>query len=129
MIVLRILGWAGTDQTLRQTTDRFGSWLVGGLCLQLVTGIVMIIAEPARELVNFSFWTKMIFVALGTILSGVFLIKVPKHEQQWEALVNRRSIKSLAILTFLIFLFIIVLGRLIAYDHIWGSWSPATSEY
>jgi hypothetical protein len=71
----------------------------------------------------------MIFVALGTILSGVFLIKVPKHEQQWEALVNRRSIKSLAILTFLIFLFIIVLGRLIAYDHIWGSWSPATSEY
>jgi hypothetical protein len=129
MIVLRILGWAGTDQTLRQNTDRFGPWLVSGLCLQLVTGIVMIIAEPARELVNFSFWTKMIFVALGTILSGVFLVKVPQHEQQWETLVNRRSIKSLAILTFLIFLFIIVLGRLIAYDHIWGSWSPATQEY
>jgi hypothetical protein len=129
MIVLRILGWAGTDQTLRQTTGRFGPWLAGGLCLQLVTGIVMIIAEPARELVNFSFWTKMIFVALGTVLSSVFLVKVPKHEQQWETLVNRRSIKSLAILTFLIFLFIIVLGRLIAYDHIWGSWSPATSEY
>ncbi len=129
MIVLRILGWAGTDQTLRQNTDRFGPWLVGGLCLQLVTGIVMIIAEPARELVNFSFWTKMIFVALGTILSGVFLVKVPKHEQQWETLINRRSIRSLAILTFLIFLFIIVLGRLIAYDHIWGSWSPATQEY
>jgi hypothetical protein len=129
MIVLRILGWAGTDQTLRQTTDRFGLWLVGGLCLQLVTGIVMIIAEPARELVNFSFWTKMAFVAVATVLSGVFLVNVPKHEQQWETLVNRRSIKSLAILTFLIFLFIIVLGRLIAYDHIWGSWSPATSEY
>ena len=129
MIVLRILGWAGTDQTLRQTTDRFGPWLAGGLCLQLVTGIMMIIAEPARELVNFSFWTKIIFVALGTILSGIFLLKHPKDERQWETLVNRRSIKSLAILTFLIFLVIIVLGRLIAYDHIWGSWSPATSEY
>ena len=45
-----------------------------------------------------------------------------------ETLVNRRSIKSLAILTFLIFPFIIVLGRLIAYDHIWGSWSPATQN-
>ena len=129
MIVLRILGWAGTDQTLRQTRDRFGAWLVGGLCLQLVTGIVMIIAEPARELVNFSFWTKMVFVAIATVLSAVFLVNVPRHEQQWETLVNRRSIKSLAILTFLIFLFIIVLGRLIAYDHIWGSWSPATQEY
>ncbi len=129
MIVLRILGWAGTDQTVRQTTDRFGPWLIGGLCLQLVTGIVMIIAEPARELVNFSFWTKMVFVAVATVLSAIFLVNVPKHEQQWETLVNHRSIKSLAILTFLIFLLIIVLGRLIAYDHIWGSWSPATQEY
>jgi hypothetical protein len=129
MMVLRILGWAGTDQTLRQTRDRFGAWLAGGLCLQLVTGIVMIIAEPVRELVNFSFWTKMVFVAVATVLSAIFLVNVPRHEQQWETLVNRRSIKSLAILTFLIFLFIIVLGRLIAYDHIWGSWSPATQEY
>ena len=34
--------------------------------------------------------------------------------------------KWLAILTFLIWACIIILGRLIAYDHIWGSWSPAT---
>jgi cytochrome bd-type quinol oxidase subunit 2 len=129
MVVLRILGWAGTDQTLRQTADRFGPWMVGALCLQLVTGIVMIIAEPVRELVNFSFWTKMVFLAVGTVLFGIFLLALPNHEKRLEALVNRRSIKSLAILTFLIFLSIIVLGRLIAYDHIWGSWSPATQEY
>jgi protein-S-isoprenylcysteine O-methyltransferase Ste14 len=129
MIVLRILGWAGTDQTLRQTTDRFGPWLTWALGLQLVTGIVMIIAEPVRELVNFSFWTKMVFVAVATVLSVVFLLTLPNHEQQWETLVHRRSIKSLAIMTFLIFLCIIVLGRLIAYDHIWGSWSPASQEY
>jgi hypothetical protein len=50
-----------------------------------------------------------------------------KNEQHWEeTLVKRTSIKSLAILTFLIWLAIIVLGRLIAYDHVWGSWSPAT---
>ncbi|HXA78448.1 MAG TPA: DUF6644 family protein [Candidatus Acidoferrales bacterium] len=129
MIVLRILGWAGTDQTLRQTADRFGPWMIGALVLQLLTGIVMIVAEPVRELVNFSFWTKMVFVAVGTVLSGIFLVALPNHEQRWEALVNRRSIRLLAILTFLIFLSVIVLGRLIAYDHIWGSWSPATQEY
>ena len=32
----------------------------------------------------------------------------------------------LAILTFLAWAGVIVLGRLIAYDHVWGSWSPAT---
>jgi len=26
----------------------------------------------------------------------------------------------------LIWVCIIILGRLIAYDHVWGSWSPAT---
>ena len=126
MIDLRILGWAGTDQTLRQTTSRFGPWLTGALCLQLATGILMVIGEPVRELVNFSFWLKMFLVALGTLIAAIFLITLPKHQQQWdETLVNRRSIKSLAILTFLIWLCIIILGRLIAYDHVWGSWSPA----
>jgi putative copper export protein len=129
MIVLRILGWAGMDQTLRQTTDRFGPWLIGGLCLQLVTGLVMILAEPVRELVNFSFWTKMVFVAIGTVLAGVFLLRFPKHEEQPDSLVHRGSFKSLAVVTFVIFLCIIVLGRLIAYDHIWGSWSPAKVGY
>jgi hypothetical protein len=32
----------------------------------------------------------------------------------------------MAVFTFLIWTCIIVLGRLIAYDHIWGSWSPST---
>jgi putative copper export protein len=129
MIVLRVLGWAGTDQTLRQTTDRFGPWLIGALCLQLVTGLVMILAEPTRELVNFSFWAKMVFVAIGTVLAGIFLIGFPHHEQSWDRLVQRGSFKSLAVVTFVIFLCVIVLGRLIAYDHIWGSWSPAKVGY
>lgn len=129
MIVLRVLGWAGTDQTLRQTTDRFGPWVIGGLFLQLATGIVMIVTEPVRELVNFSFWTKMVFVAIGTTLACIFLLRSPDREQRWDALVNRRTFKSLAVITFVVFLCIIVLGRLIAYDHIWGSWSPATQEY
>ena len=127
MIDLRILGWAGTDQTLRQTTSRFGPWLSAALYVQLATGILMVIGEPVRELVTFSFWLKMFLVAVSTLIAAIFQITLRKHEQQWEEiLVNRRSIKWLAILTFLIWVCIIILGRLIAYDHVWGSWSPAT---
>lgn len=127
MIDLRILGWAGTDQTLRQTADRFGPWLTGALCLQLVTGLLMVIGEPVRELVNFSFWLKMFLVAIATLIAAASLITLSKHHEGWEErLIGRRSVKSMAILTFLIWLSIIVLGRLIAYDHVWGSWSPAT---
>jgi uncharacterized protein DUF6644 len=127
MIYLRILGWAGMDQTLRQTTGRFGPWLTGGLWLMLVTGILMVLGEPVRELVTFSFWLKMFLVAVSTVIATVFLVAVRGHDQQWEEkLVQRRSVQGLAILTFLIWVCIIILGRLIAYDHIWGPWSPAT---
>ncbi len=127
MICLRILGWAGMDQTLRQTTNRFGPWLTGALCLLLATGILMVIGEPVRELMTISFWMKMFLVAVSTLIAAGFQISLRKHEQRWEeTLVHRRSIKGLAILAFLIWACIIILGRLIAYDHIWGPWSPAT---
>jgi hypothetical protein len=126
LIALRILGWAGTDQTLRQTTERYGPWLTGSLWLLLVTGILMVIGEPVRELVTFSFWAKMFLVALGTAVTVAFRASLRKHEPRWETdLARRGSTRLLAVLTFLIWTCIIVLGRLIAYDHVWGSWSPA----
>ena len=129
MIDLRILGWAGMDQTLRQTMSRFGPWLTGSLWLLFATGILMVIGEPVRELVTFSFWLKMALVAVGTVAAAIFQATLRRDEQQWEGtLVHRRSIKGLAILTFLIWACIIVLGRLIAYDHVWGSWSPAERQ-
>jgi len=126
MIDLRILGWAGMDQTLRQTTSRYGPWLKGALYLMLATGLLMVVGEPVRELVSFSFWLKMFLVAVGTLIAVVFQKALRKHEQRWEeTLVHSTGIKGLAILTFLIWACIIILGRLIAYDHVWGSWSPA----
>jgi hypothetical protein len=128
MIGLRVLGLAGMDQTLKQTTDRYGPWLTGSLYVLLPTGILLVIGEPVRELVTFSFWLKMFLVAVGTVIGVIFQKSLRRHEQRWENnLVHRRSIQGLTIATLLIWAFIIVLGRLIAYDHVWGSWSPAAT--
>jgi hypothetical protein len=63
----------------------------------------MVIGEPVRELVTFSFWLKMSLVAVGTLIAAIFRITLRKNEQRWEeTLVRRRSIKCLAVLTFLI---------------------------
>jgi Family of unknown function (DUF6644) len=129
MIDLRILGLAGMDQTLRQTTSRFGPWLTGSLWLLLATGILMVVGEPVRELVTLSFWLKMALVAIGTVTAAIFQTALRRRDEQWgDTLVHSPSIKSLAILTFLIWACIIVLGRLIAYDHVWGSWSPSQRQ-
>ena len=127
MLNLRMMGWAGMDQTLRQTTNRYGPWLTGSLYLLLATGLLQVIGEPVRELVTFSFWFKMFLVVIGTVIAVIFRCALRKHDQEWEeALVRRGGIKFLAIVTFVVWAAIIVLGRLIAYDHVWGSWSPAT---
>lgn len=126
MIDLRILGRSGRDQTLVETVRRYGPWLWGALVVLLVTGVLMVVGEPARELLSFSFWLKMGLLALGTVSAAAFQVALKRNERHWEAsLATRASTKSLAILTLLIWLAIIVAGRLIAYDHVWGAWSMA----
>lgn len=124
MINLRILGWAGLDQSLRQTSDRFGPWLSTALLVLLVTGALMVVGEPLRELLSFSFWLKMGLVALGSTLAVLFRITLRNNGLHWEQTrVKQRGVKSMAILTLFIWVCVIILGRLIAYDHVWGSWS------
>ena len=89
----------------------------------------MVIGEPVRELVTFSFWLKMTLVAIGAVVAAIFRRTLRRHERHWEeTLVHRTSIKGLAVGTFLIWMAIIVLGRLIAYDHVWGALSPSVNQ-
>ncbi len=43
---------------LLENLQRFGPWLTGALYLLLASGGLLIVAEPVRELVTFSFWLK-----------------------------------------------------------------------
>jgi hypothetical protein len=127
MMALRVLGWVGTDQTLLATQLRFGPWLTGALCLLLASGGLLVVAEPVRELVTFSFWLKMALVATLAILAVAFQASVRQQEQRWEqTLVRLPAVRWTAIGVFVVLGCIILLGRLIAYDHIWGHLSPAT---
>ncbi len=127
MMTLRIYGLVGVDRTLQQTRRRFGPWLTGALLLLLATGLLMVVGEPERELVTFSFWLKMALVAVGASVAFWFQGSLRRHEDDWEVRLARRgSVRLLAAMTFLIWLAVIFLGRLIAYDHVWGPLSPAT---
>ena len=111
MIGFRVLGWTGSDQTPAETMERFWPWLAGALVVLLATGALMVVGEPARELLAFSFWLKMCLVVIGTAMTW------------W---MGRSQAKALTLVTLLVWVGIIFLGRLIAYDHIWGSWSGST---
>src|SRR5262245_63316647 len=90
MIDLRVLGWAGRDQSLTETTGRFGPWLTGALCVLLTTGIVMVVGEPVRELMAFSFWLKMFLVAVGTLIAALFQIALRRNAAYWETSLSKQ---------------------------------------
>ncbi len=127
MMTLRLLGWVGTDQSLLDNQRRYGPWLTGALYLLLASGGLRIVAEPVRELITFSFWLKMACVATMVVVFATFQASVRTDGERWEqVLAKRPTVRLAAVLTFVLWGCIIVLGRLIAYDHIWGHLSPAT---
>jgi hypothetical protein len=122
MINLRLLKVLGVDQTVKQVSDRFGPWLTSALCALLASGILLIVTEPVRELITFSFWFKMTLVAIGATIAALLRLRMLR---MGESVADSRSVHFLAILTLVIWVGVIFLGRLIAYDHIWGAWSPS----
>ena len=121
MLDLRILGWAGTDQTVGQTVRRFGPWLTGSLWLMLISGGLMVIGQPTRELMSFSFRLKMALVAIGALAAARLLRRADDAGLGAQG----SGIRALAMVTFIGWVCVILLGRFIAYDHVWGSWSPS----
>jgi hypothetical protein len=129
MLDLRLLRAANHDQTLVETTKRYSPWLWGSLAVLFVTGLLMIIGEPARELLSLSFWLKMVLIVIGAGFIAAFQASLKRNHVRWEReLVTLPSTKAWAVVTLLIWAAIIVLGRFIAWDaQIWGTWSPHTS--
>jgi hypothetical protein len=116
MLNLRLAGFIGRDTSVRQLANRSLPWLWWSLPVLLATGVVMIIGEPARELTNAYFWSKMAMVLLAVALTIVlqrFLDDCPYREM---APAKRRVTRAISLLSLVLWLAIIFCGRWIAYS-------------
>ena len=112
LVALRALGVAGTYWTLARWQQRFSMWTLVSLLVLLVSGAVLTLAEPERELLNGLFQIKMPLVVATALLSyGI--------GRQFSFIPAGRSasigIKLGAVLIFLLWAVIMGLGRWIAY--------------
>lgn len=125
MVAARVLGWLWTDQSLTLVVRRFAPWMWAALVGLIFTGVVLIVGEPVRELVSFSFWAKMTLVAIGIAAAIAFqatIRRIAVRDGDQRAGIRLRI---LAVATMALWLCIIFLGRTIAYDSIfWGRLSP-----
>jgi hypothetical protein len=119
MIDLRLLGWAERSQTVAQVAHRYVPWLWGGLVVLTLTAIPLIIAEPQRDLTNWTFQLKMAMIALGIAITIGFVRSLKHTTDSSAKSPNNTSSNAvthlLAVFTLVLFVAIAVAGRWIGY--------------
>lgn len=129
MIALRVLGWARTEDPLGVVWRRFAPFLWTGLVLMAVSGTLLTIAEPVREVMTLSFRIKLLLLVIGIGSALAFGRSVRRAAASGSAMQVSPLLRCASLATIVLWLAIIFLGRAIAYDDwVWGSWSPAAHQ-
>jgi uncharacterized membrane protein SirB2 len=115
MIVLRLMGRAGTRTTVADTARRYVPWLWGALIVLACSGLLLIIGEPRRELTNIMFQIKMVLVLCAIALITLFQRSTRRHPEFWNNEPESGRIKMMALGALVLFFAIAVAGRWIAY--------------
>lgn len=109
-VSLRLAGRGFTSEPLSRVASRFirAIWIL--LAVLLVTGTLLIVAEPGRTITNPVFYAKMIMLAVVVVIT-LWLSKVARRDAQ------RPSPAAVAagVLAMLLWSGIIIAGRFIAY--------------
>jgi len=113
MINLRLLGVAGTDQTLARVSERFRPVVWWSLPVLLASGLILIIGEPARALTNPFFQLKMCLLVVVLIVTLLSQRPLYGDSRFWD---NRVATgRAIAMLSLLLWSGIVFAGRWIAY--------------
>jgi uncharacterized membrane protein len=116
LINLRLLGIAGNRQGFAQLTAHLMPWVWTALIVLAITGTIQTIAEPGRELLNIGFRTKMVMIAITVAIMMVYESTIKKDPRYWDHSAKRRRYgRILAAVSLVLWLGIVVAGRLIAY--------------
>jgi uncharacterized membrane protein SirB2 len=130
MVSLRVLGRFRTDEPLVRVWNRFAPFLWTGVVLMAITGTVLTIAEPGREFMTLSFRLKLVLLVVCLTSAALFGRSVRRAARAATpaAAAAPTGTRAAAVITLALWLFIIFLGRAIAYDtSVWGDWSPVIS--
>jgi hypothetical protein len=116
LIALRTLGWVGSDQSLAVNNLRLLRTIWWSLPVLLVTGLLMITAEPARSLENSAFVLKMALLVVSIIVNIGYQTPLKRNPDFWELSTKRRRAGQLvAFLSLALWVGVIFSGRWIAY--------------
>ena len=115
MIDLRLLGWGSRDQSIAAVAKRFLPFVWWPLPVLLLTGAVLITAEPARALENPVFLLKMGLLTAAAAVTLASQLPLRRDPTFWDASNRRWIARTIALLSLPLWVGIVFAGRWIAY--------------
>ncbi len=116
MLDLRLIGIAAAGQSMAAVARRFLPLVWWPLPVLLLTGMTLIVAEPARALENRVFLLKMLLLAAAAVVTLVCQIPLAKNAAFWELSPGRRfAAKLVGLVSLPLWVGIVFAGRWIAY--------------
>lgn len=112
---LRLAGVLATDESPATVVRRYLPWMWIALVVLLLTGIVMLIAEPGRTLGNTVFWAKMALVVFAFALTLFFRKPLLDPAFALEHASWRGAVKPAAWISLIVWVAVVFCGRWIAY--------------
>lgn len=116
MLSLRVLGLNGSDQTLAEMLQRYRPWIWSALLALVASGIVLLISEPVRNMINPIFWIKMALLLVAVVFSLGFHRLIQLRMECWDvSRAGHASLRVGAIAIVILWCAVMAGGRWIAY--------------
>jgi hypothetical protein len=116
IVSFRLIGLTRGAPPLAVLSAKSMPWIWAALSVLLVSGILLTITEPARELLNWAFRTKMLMVLTLAVILWVVQARIRRDPEYWtESPARRRAARAIGIVFLIIGACIVTAGRWIAY--------------
>ena len=116
LLNLRVLGVNGTDQGLDAAYRRYRPWMWSALFMLIFSGVILLISEPVRNMVNSVFWIKMSLLVVAVVCSLWFQRSLRNHMGNWDVSPSgHASLRTGAVFLTILWCLVIAGGRWIAY--------------
>lgn len=117
MVDLRLLGLAWRGVPVSHMTTRILPWTVAGFAIMVITGVLLFYAIPVRTWHSVWFRAKVVLLLVAAVNIFVFHFRVQRDRVAWDkASLPPLGARISAGVSLTVWLAIIVLGRMIAYN-------------
>jgi hypothetical protein len=129
IIDLRLLGIASTQRSFKRMESDILKWTWGAFALTALTGTLMFITNARVYYHNFFFRTKMLLLVLTGINLLVFELTAGRTIHRWDTAPSApRSGKAVAVLSLVMWISIIFMGRIIGFTTTRAAVTPAPAS-